>query len=322
MIEELENLLRLINAYIYGFSSVSQEYAMRERFFHEVEKKALLSFLKGLEAPPIAAEDVSVCRWYIDMLGKQGYLKPENYTLIQTSGKGFKVYVKECSYQEACKLDQKEGRPLHCYRTRIFAILLESILAKNYRIDVREFNPEKQCIIDASLPIPESKQKIDWFAEQTKQEELSMSILALKSQESKLLVTTPLDFLPHSKKRKTKAFLKDLAIYYMNVLVQANEFATGLYGPLPVKNYPNVFTLLYGFWIDDPEASKIAGSQQKTYCVLCFFFRKGMEQFMGGARRNLEQHFRTMIREARDITELNPEFLERVIEHLRVSFMY
>ncbi|MHA2272244.1 MAG: hypothetical protein ACXACI_10300 [Candidatus Hodarchaeales archaeon] len=102
----------------------------------------------------------------------------------------------------------------------------------------------------------------------------SLSILKFGALGSEVVVTEKLAFMPPETTLETQDYwLTNVGAYYLTIVGQGEAYASGLFGPLPVRDYDDYLAYVYSFMTIDPSNLDVR-SQGKSYALICMFFPK------------------------------------------------
>ncbi|MFQ5977229.1 MAG: hypothetical protein ACE5OZ_03730 [Candidatus Heimdallarchaeota archaeon] len=103
----------------------------------------------------------------------------------------------------------------------------------------------------------------------------SLAILKFGGLGSEVVIAeTPLNFMPPETDIGAQTdWLTNTGAYYLTIVGQGEAYASGLFGPLPVRDYDDYLAYVYSFMAEDP-AHPDERTQGKAYALICFFFPK------------------------------------------------
>lgn len=104
----------------------------------------------------------------------------------------------------------------------------------------------------------------------------SLSILKFGALGSEVVVTEKLAFMPpETSLEEQDHWLTNVGAYYLTIVGQGEAYASGLFGPLPVRDNDDYLAYVYSFMTIDPSNLDVR-SQGKSYALICMFFPKAI----------------------------------------------
>ncbi|MFX0093344.1 MAG: hypothetical protein ACFFBD_16430, partial [Candidatus Hodarchaeota archaeon] len=148
---------------------------------------------------------------------------------------------------------------------------------------------------------------------------IAISVIRLGDEGPEALLSTPLYFLKDRGEEAGTKFLDNIAIYYLTAIAQASAYHEGLFGPLPVRGYPNKEVLLFSFRTLDTTLHdrRFAG---KGYFFFCIFLRKGTTSIV--ARSMLEDFLKDYTSQITDISQLTRSMLLEIVNEIITMLLY
>ncbi|MFX1254108.1 MAG: hypothetical protein ACFFCZ_21020 [Promethearchaeota archaeon] len=317
--EIIKNHIAILNHWIYGFSQVGLDFGLRYRFFYEVEKRAISSFLRESIASLGFKSPIDSCKWYDDRL-KHLKLRIAEKTIFKDDPQGIKIYVKGCLFSQACLAEKAEGLPHLCYRGLALAVWLETQFNKPYDITVEEFSPPGECrILLSESPLLSLNHAGGNTSPLSQIGEIAISLIKLGDEGPEAMFSTPLHFLKDKSERAGTEFLNTIAIFYLTAIAQASAYHEGLFGPLPVKGHGNQEAMLFSFRTADNSLQdhRFAG---QGYFFFVIFLRRGTAQNF--ARSRLEKFLKEYTRQIKDVSQIDQSILNELETQITIMVSY
>ncbi|MFX0062296.1 MAG: hypothetical protein ACFFC7_08935 [Candidatus Hermodarchaeota archaeon] len=316
--EIIKNHIAILNHWTYGFSQVGLDFGLRYRFFYEVEKKALSSFLRENMESLGFESAIESCKWYNDRLKNQ--IQIAEKTMFKGDSRGIKISVEGCLFSQACLAEKAEGLPNLCYRGLALAVWLETQFSKPYDISVEEFSPPRECqILLSESPLLSLNHAGGDIALASEIDEIAISLIKLGDEGPEAIFSTPLHFLKDKSERAGTEFLNNIAIFYLTAIAQASAYHEGLFGPLPVKDYGHQEVMLFSFRTADKSLQDHRFRGQ-GYFFFIIFLRKGTAHNF--ARSRLEKFLKEYTKSIKDVSQIDRSLLNELGTQITIMINY
>ncbi|MFX0062033.1 MAG: hypothetical protein ACFFC7_07580 [Candidatus Hermodarchaeota archaeon] len=314
-----QNLIAILNHWIYGFNKTASEFDLGDPFFYEVGKKIIYSVLQDKIGSVEFKSALDICKWYDNQLKAKKFRLAEKIT-FKADPQGIKAEIRGCVFLRSCLNEAAADLPHYCYCALTFAVCLMIQSDKRYDTFIEHFSTLGIChILISERQLLQTNHFIDKIMLINQTFPIGISVIKLGDEGPKLLISTPLYFLEDSLEKTVTEFLNSVVIYYLTSIAQASAYHEGLFGPLPVKGHQNQEVMLFGFRKRDASL-KDPRFKGYGYFFFCIFFQKGNANIV--PRSRLESFLKEYTSQIKNISQLTKDLLLELVIRITTLFYY
>ncbi|MFX0116252.1 MAG: hypothetical protein ACFFB3_17010 [Candidatus Hodarchaeota archaeon] len=169
--------------------------------------------------------------------------------------------------------------------------------------------------VDPQEVLPSEIEAIAPFQEVYELNRCSLAILKFGSSGPEVVVAEKLSFMPPETDIEFQNdWLTKIGIYYITIVGQGETYASGLFGPLPVRDYDDYLAYVFSFMAEDPTHPD-KRTEGKCLALICFFFPKHIEVAYASfsVMKNILDF---LIGRTKPVIELDSDFLAGLRESL------